>query len=192
MRVFNHFDDWKEQSFICTTCKWQGLGIDLKSGDLKDEYLVKDCPICGEELIIVSHGTFEEAEANMVKMTESEIDSYKMRKEFVETFESQQLKDPKQLPDIDSPAFVLDWDFEPAKPHNKTLIKYGGTTIFTEIAAWESYERFIQVAEIIRARYGAAVRDLVPTKRSEPSLGGDCLSAFQKMDDARKRIFKKN
>jgi hypothetical protein len=54
---------------------------------------------------------------------------------------------------------------------------------------WEGYERFIEVAEILRKRYGTALRDLIPTPASELYLYGDELSSPRLIAQTRKRIF---
>ena len=74
---------------------------------------------------------------------------------------------------------------------SETLIKYGDTIIFREPVVFEGYERFIEVAQVLRSRYGAALHDLVPTDRSSTYLYGDCLSSPRTVDEARERIFSK-
>ncbi len=66
---------------------------------------------------------------------------------------------------------------------------HGDTIIFREPVIYEGYERFVEVARILRGRYGAALRDLVPTERSETYLYGDRLSAPQTVAEARRKIF---
>jgi hypothetical protein len=106
-------------------------------------------------------------------------------------YERCKLRDPSQLPPIDAPSFILEWDWDcPGDEwESKTHITHGGHVIFAETALYEGFERFIEVAGILRARYGAALRDLVPTARSKLFLYGDRMSASGKVSDARRRIF---
>lgn len=107
-------------------------------------------------------------------------------------YERRKLREPSQLPPIDSPSFTLEWDWGDcpgAEWRGETHIKHGGAVIFAEPAVYEGYERFIEVAEILRARYGTALRDLVPTARSELYLYGDRMSSPGKVADARRRVF---
>jgi len=76
-------------------------------------------------------------------------------------FTDRKLREATQLPDIDSPSFILHWDFVHAGFDSETLIKHGETIIFREPVIYEGYERFIEVAKILRARYGPALRDLL-------------------------------
>ena len=87
------------------------------------------------------------------------------------------------------PSFTLYWDFADHGSSRETLIKHGDNVIFAEPALYEGYERFIQVAEISRSRYGAALRDLIPTTASELYLYGDCSPSHAILAEARKRIF---
>src|SRR5437870_6028049 len=87
------------------------------------------------------------------------------------------LSEPSQLPDIAEPSFILHWDFADDGSLKETLIKHGANVIFAEPAFYEGYERFIEVAEILRSRYGAALHDLIPTNASEVYLYGDNLGS---------------
>jgi hypothetical protein len=62
--------------------------------------------------------------------------------------------------------------------------------IFSEPAFYEGYERFIEVAQILRNRYGAASRDLVPTKASELYLYGDYSGSRAIVVAAREKTFR--
>ncbi len=83
----------------------------------------------------------------------------------------------------------MSWDFVDEGSRRETLIKCGGKIIFGEPALWEGYKRFVEVAEILRSRYGAALRDLIPTKASELYLYGDALGSDRVVAAARERIF---
>jgi hypothetical protein len=72
----------------------------------------------------------------------------------------------------------------------ETLIKHGGKVIFAEPAFYEGYERFIKVVQILRTRYGAALRDLLPTKASELYLYGDYSGSSAAIAAARERTFR--
>jgi hypothetical protein len=81
---------------------------------------------------------------------------------------------------------VLHWDFA---GDGDTFVKDGDTIIFAEPALYEGYKCFIEVAEIVRSRHGAAVLDLIPTRQTEIYLYGHQSSSPQMVDAARKRIF---
>ena len=65
------------------------------------------------------------------------------------------------------------WDFEADEDYGRTLIKHGDVVIFSEPARWEESRRFREVAEILKAKYGDRIKDLVPTEGSKLNLYGD-------------------
>ena len=42
------YDKYKEQSFTCSECGWQGKGAELSHGDFSEEHCIGDldCPKC--------------------------------------------------------------------------------------------------------------------------------------------------
>jgi len=103
----------------------------------------------------------------------------------------EKLREPEQLPEIDEDSFTLVWDNEYSNPDDRrTLIKHGETLIFSEPARWEEYERFAEAADVLKARYGHRLKDLVPTPASEDWLFGDKLRAVDYVDSvARKTAY---
>ena len=70
-----------------------------------------------------------------------------------------------------------------------TLLRQGNHVIFSEPAVYEGYARFEEVAQILKQRYGAALRDLVPSPSSELYLYGDSLSSSGRIEKCRQTIF---
>jgi hypothetical protein len=158
-------------------------------GDYNYECAERLCPVCEECITVVLHPTFEEARANWDKVSEWDRKNIKAAEAFQAEFKRRKLREPAQLPDIAEPSFTLSWDFVDEGSHRETLIKCGEKIIFAEPALWEGYERFVEVAEILRARYGAALCDLMPTAVSELYLYGDYSGSSRVVAAARKRIF---
>ncbi len=191
IRHFNYYDEWKTVILECPVCGWKGTFEQGSVSHYKD-LMESACPQCdGHEttLAIVSYPTTQESRANWEKL--SDVD--RMQVEVIERkradFAGHKLRNPSQLPDIDSPAFTLIWDITPDKFPHSTLIKHGDTVIFSEPALYECYNRFIEVAKILRARYGSALLDLIPTPASEYYLYGDRIAAPDIVNEARKEIF---
>jgi hypothetical protein len=133
--------------------------------------------------------TIEESRANWDKLSEAERQQVEEMERLKDDFETSRLTQTSPLPEIESSSFILHWDFLHDGFDSKTLIRHGDTVIFTEPVIYEGYERFIEVAEILRAHYGPALRDLIPTDACETYLYGDRFSAPDMVEDARKRIF---
>jgi hypothetical protein len=184
-----YYDNWQNEEFDCPNCKWHGPGSALVLGDHNFECAERLCPVCEECITVVLHPTFEEARANWDKVSEWDRKNIKATEAFQAEFKRRKLRKPAQLPDIAEPSFTLSWDFVDEGSHKKTLIKCGDKIIFAEPALWEGYERFVEVAEILRARYGAALCDLMPTAVSELYLYGDYSGSSRVVAAARKRIF---
>jgi len=184
-----YYDNWQTEEFECPKCKWHGLGSELVLGDYTWESAERLCPVCEECITIVLHPTTEESRANWDKVSPLDREQIERAEAFQTKFARRKLREPAQLPDIAEPSFILHWDFADDGSRRETLIKYSDDVIFAEPALYEGYERFIEVAEILRSRYGTALRDLIPTTASELYLYGDQLASPGIVAEARKRIF---
>jgi hypothetical protein len=189
MATYKYYSNWRETELICPKCEWHGLGSALALGDYNWDCAERVCPVCEELIMIVMHPTIEESRANWDKVSEWDRKNIEAAEAHRAEFAGRKLREPAQLPEINEPSFVLHWDFADDGSHRETLIKHGEKIIFAEPALWEGYERFIEVAEMLRRRYGAALRDLIPTNASEVYLYGDCYPSHAIVAEARKRIF---
>lgn len=185
----NYYDNWREQDFDCPKCKWHGPGSALSLGDYNWEYAERVCPVCEEYITVVMHPTIKEARANWDKVSEWDRKNIEAAEKRQADFARRKLREPSQLPDIHELSFTLHWDFSDDGSRRETLIKHGDNVVFAEPALYEGYERFIEVAEILRARYGAALGDLIPAPASELYLYGDYSGSPRVVTAARKRIF---
>jgi hypothetical protein len=188
---FDYYDEWRSAILTCPKCDWKGT-FEEGAVEYHDELMDSSCPQCEglstPMLAIVSYPTISASRSNWNKLSDMEKDHIQRIEQFRSDFEDRKLRDPSQLPDIDSPAFTLLWDYDDSGKTRDTLIKHGDTVIFRERAAYEGYNRFIEVAEILRKRYGPALQDLIPTQWSEQYLYGDRYSAIAAVDEARREI----
>lgn len=187
--MHNYYDNWRTDDFDCPSCKWHGTGSALSQGELAGDFFELLCPACGEYVTLVMLPTIEESRANWDKLSDVERKEVEVIENLRANFADRKLSDASQLPEIESPSFTLHWDFVHAGLDSETLIKHGDTIIFREPVIFEGYKRFIEVAKILRARYGAALHDLVPTDGSLIYLYGDVLRSPGIVEKARKRIF---
>jgi len=183
----NFYDNWQADEYDCRACKWHGLGSDLVAelDYFSWDFVPYNCPFCEDCVTIVNNPTLDESRANWDKLSGDERKRIENRERWLADFEVRGLKATDQLPDIESSEFVLHWD----QDTHETLIKHNATVIFREPVTWEGYTRFIQVAKILRARYGTALRDLIPTSGSEMFLYGDQISSLKTVAEARDEIF---
>jgi hypothetical protein len=184
-----YYDNWREEEFDCHKCKWHGPGSALVLGDYNWESAERLCPLCDELITVVLHPTIEESRANWDKVSEWDRENIEAAEARQADFERRKLREPSQLPDIHERSFTLHWDFIDDGSRRETLIKHRDSVIFSEPALYEGYERFVEVAEILRTRYGTTLRDLIPTAPSELYLYGDYSGSTQVVAAARERIF---
>ena len=187
----NYFDNWKAADYSCRKCNWKGQGKEFKLLDSFDWGAEYACPKCSAKIFNLVYPTHEE-KANYDKLSPVDRASLDMRERREAIALRHQLNSPSQLPAIGEKWFVLMWDAEDVNGRSETLIKCGEKVIFRELAFYEDYPRFGEVAEILKERYGKALLDLIPTPVGKHYLYGDKWSAIGEVDDARKRIFGKN
>lgn len=182
---------YKEELFSCNHCDWRGTGADLEQGEMFDALFELNCPACHEKITFVSHPTLAESRANWDKLSEVDRLQVEIIERRLDLFERVSLKSPEQLPEIDDAEFVLLWDYaEIPQAGATTLIRLGERRIFAEPAFYEGYDRFMAVAEILKAKYGDALKDLVPTDESRMYLYGDRLSSPGQIEKFRHKLFR--
>jgi hypothetical protein len=106
-------------------------------------------------------------------------------------FEKHKLSSPDQLPDLPRDDLIIYWDMEFRGDTifgSNTIIRFGDLVIWREPVFFEGYKRFLEVAGILRKKFGTRLRDFIQTKDSEGYLYGDCLSAPSQIEHSRKII----
>ena len=166
---------YKQTTYNCKHCKWNGLGSLTEMGDIGCDWNFFEllCPKCHELLGTVLFPTHDE-----VKLygTEEEKKESNKREEFINEVNESRLKTVDQLVDIiDDDHIIINWDYD----GKDNLIKYKNVILWREKATYESYERYLEVARILREKYRGRLQDFIPTPRSELYLYGDSLNSFQ-------------
>ncbi len=96
------------------------------------------------------------------------------------------LYSPRQLPDLDGERLVLTWDQDCAD----SIVRYGAITVWNERSGWEVYDRFEEIAVILKHKYGSRLVDLLPTPSSRYALLGDSSAAIFHVASARAALGK--
>ena len=181
---------YKEAQFACSHCAWIGKGSELEEGEIFETLFEVNCPACHTNLSFVSFPSIAEARANWANLSGAEriqIESIERRQAL---FDQTSLKLPAQLPNITMPEFILYWDFaETPELGSTTLIRLGDQTIFSEPAFYEGFKRYMEVATILKTKYGNSLQDVIPTKASSLYLYGDSLSSPAQIDRFRLGLF---
>ena len=94
------------------------------------------------------------------------------------------LYSPQQLPEIAGESLTLTWDQLEAD----SIISHNDTIIWREQTGWEVYDRFEEIAVILKHKYGRRLLDIVPTPRSLYALYGDSTAASAHVAHARQSL----
>lgn len=189
MKTMVSYYTYKSAYFRCSDCGWKGTGAELETGEILSDVFELDCPNCQGYVTAVAHPTIAEGRANWDKISADEKREIEDRERRCEEFNDLKLKHPCELINIDDVKFTLKWDMEDNGVKKETIITYNENIIFRELSVYEGYERFEEVATILKQRYGAAIKDLIPMPNSLLYLYGDKLSAQEKVETIRRRIF---
>lgn len=162
----------------CAHCQWHGPGKDTRLLEAFTDLAEYACPRCGEKIAVVMYPTIAESRANWNDLDRTDQAYVGLVESRRREFAARSLRTPDQLPDIHADAFVLLWDDDGSdKSGGDTVVRFADRVIWREPSVYEGYWRFDEIAKILRTRYGAALQDLEPTRRSELYLYGDKLSA---------------
>lgn len=196
MKLVSYFGDWRDEQWQCEHCEWCGKGSELADGEMFSEVMEMDCPRCHTPVVYFGFPTIAESRAHWDKLPPLDRQLLRIAEASQRTFEQARLRDPSQLPDLGGDRLVLEWDCDmsatempsSSAPGWQTVIRWGSMELWREPAYYECYQRFLDVIDILVAKYGARLHDLVPTEASWLYLYGDRLSASNIVDTARARL----
>jgi hypothetical protein len=184
---FSYYDDWRSAVLTCPQCGWTGT-FEQGAVEHYSELFDCSCPSCpyGPDrpiLAIVSYPTIAESEQNWEKLSDSERKQVTAIKASQAKFEAQRLKGADELPEIEEPRIQIQWDQD--SEGGNILLRWRGQVLWTEPARWECVDRYAQVVDILKEKYGDRLYDVEPSPRSELYLFGDQYSARGKVDQIR-------
>jgi hypothetical protein len=191
-RHFNYYDSWRNELLACQ-CGWRGT-FEQGNVEYHNELIESECPNCSAIIALVVYPTAAEVERN-----EPHDSSFRRRVKEAEqrraASQSLCLRSLQQLPEIGDLAlgdlaFVLDWGFEEDGLGEKwTVIGRAREEIFRELAFWEGWRRYLEVADILKCKYGNRLLDLRPSDQSWLYLLGDSLVAGERIAQYRREHF---
>jgi hypothetical protein len=189
---FGYYDDWRTQPLTCPKCGWTGT---FEQGSVEHHEALMDssCPSCSWQhapmLAIVRFPTMVETEANIDRLSDEEKAYYLERKRFLARLEETSLKSPDDLPELSVSEIRLSWDFQEDEDQESwTILRHGDQIVWQELAVYEGAERFVEVLEILKRKYGERLIDVVPTDASEVFLYGDRLRSPGMVENARSQL----
>jgi hypothetical protein len=182
-RRLNYWDYDRRATVTCPDCGWSGRCADHENAF--SELLDVRCGACDRMLLIVRFPTDEETRAAAAAgnaEAQAEMRAVDIRQARQVKADLHQLREPHELPDLPGGDLRIEWDFEERDEDVWTVLRHDGAEIWREVAFYEGYERFAEVFEIVRQRYGGRFAELRPTPESEMYLYGDRLSAPRTID----------
>jgi hypothetical protein len=184
----NYYDNWKQKPAICPECGWHGLGDTCERGEDFRELFELCCPACGKVLMTVLFPTIQESKDNWDTLSEEDKLAVNIVEERQAQFLARSLKNADQLPDLEEDSFALVWNVEGSGFDEETVISLGDRCIWREPSGYENFRRFIEVATVLKQKYGNRLKDLVPTRESKFSLYGDDLISPRLVAAARRKL----
>jgi DNA-directed RNA polymerase subunit RPC12/RpoP len=163
-----------DTSLTCPECGWVGSGKGQM--ELYADLFDVCCPKCGYMIFIILFPTVDETRAAAAAGNQRavvELRGIEARTQVQRRISETLLRDATELPDLDGDRLVILWDIERVEEDWWTILRHGEREIWREMAYWEGIGRFIEVVEILRARYGLRLVEVRPTPASEASLWGD-------------------
>jgi ankyrin repeat protein len=180
---------WEQITRICLrTGRWPASGdLFVSTSEEPDGYLIPIDADGGKALWseIRLRGLFSNAIADEASGAPDELfcSPRRTRNGVIQIF---RLYSPRQLPDLDDERIALNWDQDGAD----SIVRSGDMTVWRERTGWEVYDRFEEIALILKHKYGSRLVDLVPTPNSRYALLGDSLAATFHVASAREALGK--
>ena len=101
--------------------------------------------------------------------------NFARRSDFVKKWQAGILRSPEQLPDLSGDQITLRWDTD--QDTQEIIIRTEDQVIWRQPLGYEHYECFVDALKILKAKYGHALVDVIPTESAHLYLWGDRLSA---------------
>ncbi|MGA7826399.1 MAG: hypothetical protein WCA04_01980 [Geobacteraceae bacterium] len=179
-------EEWKTKEYTCSGCSWSGTGGDAARGTLyRGTYLELNCPTCSEFLDVLILPAEKGCAHSREGLTEEQLRAKEEADEQERLYREKCLASADQLPELPDGEITLSWDME----QDQTQIRNGETVIWSEPVVYEGFDRFEQIALILKEKYGCRLKDLVPTDRSKLFLYGDYEPSLAFLIKLRKELF---
>jgi hypothetical protein len=164
LEAFHVSEAFETMSCRCSECDWEGVGSDLGL-QFQGRQNWASCPNCFNDLAIITAFTEEEYQASYIG---------ERYREFVASCKRKQTTDPKVLPSIKGLGLEFTWDIEEQEdgPNDYVVVTCKDQEVFRELAYWKNQDRFDEVNDMLKGRYGIRFREMSPTFQSIVYLYG--------------------
>jgi hypothetical protein len=179
------FRFYKGQSFSCK-CGWNGTGEQAHEGGDSSSCFPLLCPTCGKYLDWID--ILESVEETLKYGTEKDKEEALKRQAFFKRVIAAELKSCDQLPEIEADEIVITLhEEEPVDGGDAYIVlSYQDKELWREVRSFEYYTRYLNLGELLKQKYGSRLVDF--EAEYTVYLGGDYLSAFDKVRKFRKSL----
>jgi len=179
-------EEWMKKEYTCNSCSWSGTGGDSARGLLyRGKFLELTCPTCSASLDVLILPAEKGCAHSLEGLSEEQLKAKEEADEQERQYLEKCLTSIDQLPNLTDGDISLSWDME----EDQTQIRNGKSVIWSEPVAYEGFDRFEQIALILKEKYGNRLKDLVPTDRSKLYLYGDYEPSLAFIVKLRKDLF---
>ena len=164
LEAFHVSEAIETMSCRCSECDWEGVGSDLDL-QFQGRRTWASCPHCFTDLAMITAFSEEEYENSYIG---------ERYREFVALCKREQISNSKALPSVKGLRLEFTWDIE--EPDDGScdylVVTCNDQEVLREIAYWNNKDRFDQVNDMLKERYGIRFRGLNPTFRSSTYIYG--------------------
>lgn len=179
-------EEWMKNEYTCHSCSWSGNGGETARGIMyRGTFLELTCPACSEFLDVLILPAEKGCAHSKEGLSEEQLKAKEAEEEQERKYREKCLASAGQLPDLPEGEITLSWDME----QDQTTIRNGENVIWSEPVVYEGFDRFEQMAVILKEKYGSRLQDLVPTDRSKLFLYGDYEPSLAYLKKIRKELF---
>jgi hypothetical protein len=179
-RSFRWYSNWQQELLCCSWCGWVGNASVHHLEDAGAFGAIIQCPKCRRRMGEVLFPNLKDTEEAAAQgNTEAQLRLPELLRELEQAqhrflkFEQQKIMRVDQIPELAGDSLEFIWDFAKIDGENYQIIQTGNVEIWRELAFFENIDRFNEVKELLRRKYGSRFKALTPSRESLEWLCGD-------------------
>jgi hypothetical protein len=177
---FRWYSNWQQELLCCSRCGWVGNASIHHLEDAGAWGAIIRCPKCQRRIGEVLFPNLKDTEEAAAQGNpEAQLRLPELLRELGQAqsrilrFEQQKIMSVDQIPELAGDNLEFIWDLAARDGESYQVIRLGDTEVWKELAFFENIDRFNQVKELLRQKYGARFNALTPSRNSLEWLCGD-------------------
>ena len=174
-----------DEKFSCNHCGWTGTGKEVEEGEMFEDGFEVDCPNCHEHFpgLIMFPMIEEVLEKGSKKDKLAALAMKTHREKWLDSL----LMNTNQLPDLYDDLMIFELKELEDGGENYIVVTYNGEVVWKEIRVYEYYNRFIEIGQLFKKKYGKRMVDIVPEVDGIYLYGDSCCSV-QLIEEFREKL----